>query len=499
MKVNDVNDVNGVMLQFFHWFLPDDGTLWRQFEERAEELAAAGFTAVWLPPAYKGAGGGSDVGYGVYDLYDLGEFDQKGSVRTKYGTKDEYLRAIRAAQATGIQVYADMVLGHRLGGDEQEEFMATPMDPQDRTQAVGEPRQIRAWTHFKFEGRGGEYSDFEWHWWHFNATDHDDNDPRFNAVYLFEGKGFQPDVDVEFGNYDYLLGCNVDVQSDEVREELFRWGLWYVETTGIDGVRFDAVKHVSPSFFREWLEHVRSELKTDLFAVGEYWKYDKDDLLRFRDGTGGQVTVFDTILHDNFVAASRDAEGFDLRTVFDGTLVQQDPTGAVTLVTNHDTQPLQTNEAVVEPWFVPLAHALILLREGGYPVVFLADYDGAEYTSHGDDGQEHHIVLPSHRWLIDRFLEARRELAYGEQRDYFDEPRCIGWVRTGDEEHPGGVAVVLSSGDAGARRMQTASPGTEYRDATGHVEGAVTTDEEGWAEFPCEAGSVSVWVPVAYG
>ena len=42
---------------------------------------------LWLPPAYKGVGGKNDNGYGVYDLYDLGEFNQKGSIETKYGTK----------------------------------------------------------------------------------------------------------------------------------------------------------------------------------------------------------------------------------------------------------------------------------------------------------------------------------------------------------------------------------------------------------------------------
>ena len=62
---------------------------------RTTELAEAGFTAVWLPPAYKGVNGAADVGYGVYDLYDLGEFEQKGSVRTKYGTKEQYLAAVR--------------------------------------------------------------------------------------------------------------------------------------------------------------------------------------------------------------------------------------------------------------------------------------------------------------------------------------------------------------------------------------------------------------------
>ena len=57
------------------------------------------------------------MGYGVYDTYDLGEFDQKGSVRTKYGTRAEYEAAVRALQASGIQALADVVLNQRLGAD----------------------------------------------------------------------------------------------------------------------------------------------------------------------------------------------------------------------------------------------------------------------------------------------------------------------------------------------------------------------------------------------
>ena len=87
-----MSDQNGVMMQYFHWYMPDDGSLWNQLADKAEELAKIGITSLWLPPAYKGISGGMDVGYGIYDLFDLGEFDQKGSVRTKYGTKDEYIR-----------------------------------------------------------------------------------------------------------------------------------------------------------------------------------------------------------------------------------------------------------------------------------------------------------------------------------------------------------------------------------------------------------------------
>ena len=94
---------NGTMMQFFEWDMPS-GMLWRKVRDSAAELARLGITALWLPPASKGSGGEYDQGYGLYDLYDLGEFDQKGSVPTKYGTKQEFLDAIRCAQAHGLEV-----------------------------------------------------------------------------------------------------------------------------------------------------------------------------------------------------------------------------------------------------------------------------------------------------------------------------------------------------------------------------------------------------------
>ena len=77
------------ILQNFEWYLPEDGQLWNNTTLEAQRLAELGFTDIWLPPAYKGQAGIHDVGYGVYDQYDLGEFDQKGTIPTKYGTKDE--------------------------------------------------------------------------------------------------------------------------------------------------------------------------------------------------------------------------------------------------------------------------------------------------------------------------------------------------------------------------------------------------------------------------
>lgn len=64
------------------------------------------------------------MGYGAYDLFDLGEFDQQNTVKTKYGSKDELLEAVETVQASGMNVYADVVFNHKNGGDFTEEVWA---------------------------------------------------------------------------------------------------------------------------------------------------------------------------------------------------------------------------------------------------------------------------------------------------------------------------------------------------------------------------------------
>ena len=490
-----MHKTNSVMMQYFHWYTPADGTLWKQLAENASELSKAGITAVWLPPAYKGIGGEKEVGYAVYDLFDLGEFEQKGSVRTKYGTRDEYLKAIGEAQKENIQVYSDIVINHKMGADECEEFKATPYNDDDRTMPSGEMKTIKAWTNFTFPGRNKKYSEFEWHWWHFSAIDNNVWDEAKETIYLFEGKNFDEDVDQEKGNFDYLMGCNLDINNQDVKKELLYWGEWLTDTTGVDGFRFDGLKHVQPNFFIEWLKHLRKHSGRDLFAIGEYWSTHIGALKHVIEKTEGGLMLFDAGLHYNFAEASEKGKEYDLQGIFNNTLIKDFPDLAITLVSNHDTQPLQAMESVVEDWFKPLAYALIILRRDGYPCIFYADYYGAKYKDLGKDGKEYEIVMPSHRWIIDKFLEVQKKYAYGDQYDYFDHPNCAGWTRLGDENHKGGMAVLLSNGDDGLKNMQTATPNTTYIDITEHINVPVITTSEGWGEFRCPAGSVSVWVP----
>ena len=48
---------NPTIFQFFHWNYPADGSLWNHVAEEAPRLEKCGITHVWLPPAYKDAGG----------------------------------------------------------------------------------------------------------------------------------------------------------------------------------------------------------------------------------------------------------------------------------------------------------------------------------------------------------------------------------------------------------------------------------------------------------
>ena len=489
---------NFTMLQFFEWYIPADGSLWKHFKNEAKRIKSIGIDSVWLPPAHKGMAGPDSSGYDSYDLYDLGEFDQKGSVRTKYGTKQELLDAVAAGKQAGLQVYADIVLNHMGGADEKELVTVKKVEPENRNEFISDSFQIEAYTKFNFPGRAGKYSDFIWDYQCFSGVDHNAKTQE-TAIYSIQnqyGDGWQDVLDLENGNYDYLMLSDVEFRNPFVREELKRWGEWFYETVGMDGFRLDAIKHMDPGFYNEWLDHLRGKYQKEFYTVGEYWApYDLPSMLAYIEASDKRVSLFDAPLQGNFFKASKENETYNLCCIFDDTLVQACPELAVTLVENHDTQPLQSLEQTVESWFRPLAYALILLRKDGYPCIFYSDLYGSKYKDTGNDGQEHEITL-NRLDKLEVMLHARKHLSYGKQNDYFDNPNCIGWTREGDSEHEGSAcAVVISNGEDAAKTMFVGEQhaGKVFVDFLGNVEDQVVIGEDGHAEFKTKGRSVSIW------
>ena len=431
---------NPVILQSFEWYLPDDGSFYQKLAAEAKTLKEEGYTAVWLPPVCK-ATGPNDVGYGIYDLFDLGEFEQKGGRRTKYGTKEELLACISALHDAGLLVYADVVMNHKAGADEAECCQAVPVNPDQRLEEIGPMREIEAWTRFDFPGRAGKYSDFTWNWTHFTGVDYDQRSGESGIFRIIgENKGFAQAVSREKGNFDYLMFADIDHAHPDVREHLIDWALWFIEETGVDGFRLDAVKHMDAQFVQYFTDRIAEEMKKrgrDFYLFGENWVRDTDKNEKLLDRTEGSLDLFDVGLHFSFFDAANAGEHYDLRTLFDSSLTKERPMQTVTFVDNHDTQPGQALTSWVKAEFKAQAYAGILLRKDGYPCVFAADRMGAKGPEPQASCQETLLKL----------LKLRRALAYGDQSDHFENEHAIAWVRhglEGEDRHK--LVVILSNG-----------------------------------------------------
>ena len=91
-------------------------------------LAEVGITSAWLPPGCK-ANDPKGNGYDCYDLWDLGEFDQKWSRATKWGSRKELDEMMAKAKSVGVAVIWDAILNHKTAGDGTEECWAVEVDP----------------------------------------------------------------------------------------------------------------------------------------------------------------------------------------------------------------------------------------------------------------------------------------------------------------------------------------------------------------------------------
>ncbi|EAA30628.3 Amy1 [Neurospora crassa OR74A] len=534
---------NRTMVQGFEWYCPPDFQHWRRLTKIIPTLAQLGITQIWIPPACK-ASWKTGNGYDIYDLYDLGEFEQKGSRKTKWGGKEELQQLVAVGAQYGVSVLFDAVLNHKAAADFKEPVLARRVNPKDRRVVLDrKPTEIEAWTGYDFPGRQGMYSPLRWSARHFTGIDYDDL-RKENAIWKFEGKEWAEDVDEENGNYDYLMFADIDHQHPEVKRDLFHWTWWLKsQLPQLGGLRLDAIKHYSYSFVREFLANIDRHVAPGppgspgtWFIVGEYWREDSEFLARYIEFMHHRLSLFDVQLVSNFSRISLASEHLqasptgggggapgitygsrdtDLRTLFDDTLCIWKPHNAVSFVVNHDTQKGQSLETPIAPFFMPLAYSLILLRaNAGVPCVFWSDLYGSFGVTSNDTPASEDAASPRdtplpdpQHWkppmcggqVLPKLMLARRLWAYGTQYDYLDHPHCVGFTRTGHYSQSGGagVACVMANWwEHASKRMYVGveHAGEVWTDVLKFCPGEVMIDESGWGVFPVAARSVAVWV-----
>ena len=439
-----------VMMQAFYWDAPvkenKRGEWWNYLAERAPQLASSGFSTLWLPPFSKAAGPDSN-GYDPYDYFDLGDFDQKGSVKTLYGNRTELENLIRVIHQHKMKALADMVINHNSGADEEE---VNPLDGKKR------------WT--KFKPASGKFQR-DWNCFH---------PCRYERI-MIEGE--------KFAGFPHLCHRN-----PRVYEAMFEYARLAIEELDFDGMRFDFVKG-----FGAWMIGLLAKYqyqKRDLreftpFIVGEYWSGPEDIdgwLDEVRTFTDQQVAAFDFPLRYKLKDVC-DKPNYDLRNLTDGESVSAGrPFNAVTFVENHD---MGGNEVINDKM---LGYSFILTGDG-YPCVFWWDYFNCELARPGTPNG------------IDALIAAHHKHAGGESSVLHADPDLYIMQRGGTESQTGLVYVLNNLGNQwSGTSVKTKWQNQKFKPVawdghdTAHPDER-TTDGDGNAEFPAPPRGYCVYAP----
>jgi galactose oxidase len=422
----------GVLLQGFFKLPPNNAVpspadgdpsipwWWDHLASQANALRQAGFTAIWLPPVLK-AGSGADNradGYGPFDDYDIGSKQQKGSVPTRFGTREQLQRCVAIMRANGLDVYLDLVEHQRIGDTQPFVFRYPGADgtpnlgrfPKDPSNFVPQvPRDPNL---------GGPVAD-----------------------------------DVSFGRE--LAPVNGQ-PAHYVSDNLIAAADWLTRALGVQGYRIDDVKGISTDFLFPFLN---SRSMAGKFAVGEFFDGNQGLINNWvfnPAGMQGRASAFDFPLRFALAAMCGNPKNFDMSSLDHAGLTGISPLKSVTFVENHDTDLEENNKIVFNKI---LAYAYILTSEG-YPCVYYRDYS-TDANCYG--------LKP----LIDNLIWIHETLAAGPTLQRWRDFNVFAYERLGAPN----LLVGLNNDPDGARIINVMTgfgPNTALHDYTGHGPDTVT-------------------------
>lgn len=392
-----------VILQGFYWDVPTapsitnaankyNGIWYDHVRGQAQSGELARFTMVWLPPPTKGDSGRYSVGYDVRDHYDLGAFDEKDTIHTRYGSETDLVELVSTLDSSGIVSVVDLVMNHMNGG-----YGSTP----------------------------ARYHFVQWD----NKTPFPKADvsgqTNANGFFNYNNTDWPFRIDFGFGTTNELametvLNMGPDDDSADInqlhpymRKGLETWGAWLSSHVGYCGYRFDFTQGKEPWFTSEFMHHGPMRNK---FAVMEYWvTEDNATVGEFETWlalTDFRAAAFDMRLHQKLEEMCNFPATFNMETLSRAGLVGVKPQWAVPFVESHDTVRAfggdnQSKMGIRQK--KELAYAYVLLSEGR-PMVFYHDYYEQPYANQFSTNGWSGTSLKS---IIDPLIDARKKYAAG--------------------------------------------------------------------------------------
>ncbi|KAK9116871.1 hypothetical protein Sjap_015818 [Stephania japonica] len=345
-----------ILCQGFNWESHKSGKWYMELDEKAAELAALGFSVVWLPPPTESV---SPEGYMPKDLYNLNsrlkavtliilsgeKFLRNGNLLLvyvltykvhediMYGNVEELKILVKKFHEVGIKVLGDAVINHRCAHYQNQNGI---------------------WNIF-----GGQLN------WDDRAVVADD--PHF------QGRGNKSSGD------NFHAAPNIDHSQEFVRKDLKEWLCWLRKEIGYDGWRLDFVRGFWGGYVKDYLD-----ASEPYFAVGEYWDslsytYGEMDhnqdahrqrIIDWINATNGTAGAFDVTTKGILHSALERCEYWRLSDSKGNPpgVVGWWPSRAVTFIENHDTGSTQGH------WRFPGGKEMqgyaYILTHPGTPTVF---------------------------------------------------------------------------------------------------------------------------------
>ena len=379
------------MMQSFYWDVEPRGQWWTILTDKLADWSASGIDRIWLPVATKGQSGGYSMGYDPSDYFDFGEFNQHGTVITRFGSREELENLISKAHELELEVIADIVLNHNSGGGEQynpyrEKNTYTLFDP----------------THGNASG-------------------------MFNRTY----ENFYPNSTSNFDDGSlFYEETNLDHHQEYVQNWLWKAensvAKYYQNVMGFDGWRFDYVLGFEPWVVQQWLGEVGG------FSVSELWDGNPEVLADYVDETGSGVFDFST-----FYKLEEAFDRFNDLTYLDKDMLwKTHPDKAVTFTANHDTEKDANEENNIEAENKLKAYSYILTHPG-YPTIFYSDYENQEFND-----------------TIKLLISIHNSIAVGDTQILFVDQDEYIMRRDGNSENPG-LILYINHSDSTKRRTVT--------------------------------------------
>lgn len=317
--------VKKVVLQAFWWDYWNSNfpNAWANYlTELAPRLKSLGVDAVWIPPSMKNQS--TDyVGYAPFDHYDLGDKYQKGggslNTRTRLGTKDELLRLIAVLHANGIEVIQDVVLNHTNsagtnggtgGQDPQTPFSVANESGFKNFRYVSYSTPLVNETQADYWTRSGRWPKNYTNFYpnqNNNCTTGDICSNLFGPDMSYEANATGRSSNIPTSGTVSVGGVtrsyvNPTQASDYTRTNARNWFIWLKKQTGVDGFRWDAVKHFPVWVQQDLTYNVKYNMPVwarggeSMFNVGE-WIGGKTDLDNYvnavKSGTEEHTGTFD--------------------------------------------------------------------------------------------------------------------------------------------------------------------------------------------------------------